>query len=184
MIRFTKQSAFFDETSKAGILLIEGTCLSTDTKPTAGTASGSVMTEVDTGDVYIFNEDAGTWVKQFSLQSSGGGGGGGADVMVVEFEYNTTGNNPVFTSKTAAADVVAAFQAGSSVVFRIPGSADYGVMEFDAAMIGYTPAQEYYGSEYDAGLWIIENSNMTGGNFINPLVIDANGYIEGQIYID
>lgn len=146
-------------------------------------ANGSIITESNTGDVYVLDALTPEWNKMFSLQG-GGGGGGGADVMVVEFEYNATGANPVFTSNTAAADVVAAFQSGSTVVFHIPGSADYGVKEFDAAMIGYTPAQEYYGTDYDAEIWIIESSNMTGGNLITPLVIDANGYIEGQIYID
>lgn len=44
---------------------VEGSCLHDDVKP-LGVAVGSIMTEVDTGDVYFFNGS--TWVKQFSLQ--------------------------------------------------------------------------------------------------------------------
>lgn len=44
---------------------------STETKPTTGLGFGSSFTEVDTGDVYMFNENASAgeeWVKEFSLQ--------------------------------------------------------------------------------------------------------------------
>lgn len=41
---------------------------SDETKPTNGVTMGSTFTEVDTGDVYLFNETSGEWVKQFSLQ--------------------------------------------------------------------------------------------------------------------
>lgn len=44
---------------------IEGGCMSTDEKP-LDCAVGSIMVEVDTGDVYFFNGTA--WVKQFSFQ--------------------------------------------------------------------------------------------------------------------
>ena len=37
--------------------------LSTDDKPTAGVATGSEFLEVDTGDVYAFDEVGGTWAK-------------------------------------------------------------------------------------------------------------------------
>lgn len=42
-----------------------------DTKPTGNLVSGSSFVEVDTGDVYMYNEDAAAgseWVKEFSLQ--------------------------------------------------------------------------------------------------------------------
>lgn len=45
---------------------IEAACLSTDSKPTEGIATGSLCIEVDTGDVYLMGN--GSWVKQFSLQ--------------------------------------------------------------------------------------------------------------------
>ena len=50
---------------------IEAAGLSTDTKPVEGIITGSMFTEVDTGKVYLFNEDAAAgseWVEQFSLQ--------------------------------------------------------------------------------------------------------------------
>lgn len=38
--------------------------LSRDDKPTAGIVTGSKFTEVDTGDVYLFDEtSSGTWTK-------------------------------------------------------------------------------------------------------------------------
>lgn len=41
---------------------------SSETKPTADVATGSSFLEVDTGDVYLFDESNTEWVKQFSLQ--------------------------------------------------------------------------------------------------------------------
>lgn len=46
-----------------GKVLTESACLSTDTKPTTGIANGSCLIEMDTGNIYMFNEAAGTWVK-------------------------------------------------------------------------------------------------------------------------
>ena len=46
-------------------------CLSTDTKPTDGVATGSIAIEVDTGIVYFYDEDGEEgeeWVAQFSFQ--------------------------------------------------------------------------------------------------------------------
>lgn len=42
--------------------------LSTDSKPTDGVRNGSIFVEIDTGDVYFFNEAGPAWVKQFSFQ--------------------------------------------------------------------------------------------------------------------
>lgn len=41
---------------------------SDELKPTNGVAMGSTFTEVDTGDIFLFNETTGEWVNQFSLQ--------------------------------------------------------------------------------------------------------------------
>lgn len=47
-----------------GLVYIEGACLSSDTKPTAGIVTGSKFTEADTGDVYMFAEgDSPAWNK-------------------------------------------------------------------------------------------------------------------------
>lgn len=37
--------------------------LSTDTKPTANLATGSFFLEIDTCDVYYFNEESSEWIK-------------------------------------------------------------------------------------------------------------------------
>ena len=65
MIRKTMERQF-DEDSK----YIEISCLSTDTKPTTGIITGSLALEVDTGDVYAFDEVGAEWNKICSL---GGG---------------------------------------------------------------------------------------------------------------
>lgn len=41
--------------------------LSTDTKPTEGVVTGSLFLEVDTGDVYAFDEVGGDWNQIASL---------------------------------------------------------------------------------------------------------------------
>lgn len=42
---------------------IEASGLSTDTKPTSGIITGSTFLEVNTGDVYVYDEVAGMWNK-------------------------------------------------------------------------------------------------------------------------
>jgi hypothetical protein len=42
---------------------------SDDTKPTNDVPMGSICVEVDTGNVFFFNETSGEWVEQFSFQS-------------------------------------------------------------------------------------------------------------------
>ena len=41
---------------------INGSCLSLDTKPTTGIVNGSVLTEMDTGTVYMFDQEHSTWI--------------------------------------------------------------------------------------------------------------------------
>lgn len=43
--------------------IIEIACESTDTKPTADIATGSLALEVDTGDIYAFSEKTTAWNK-------------------------------------------------------------------------------------------------------------------------
>lgn len=58
---------------------LEGFCLSTDTKPvstdTTIIANGSKLTEIDTTDVYLYNEDDDEWVKFAVVEDNNGGGG-------------------------------------------------------------------------------------------------------------
>ena len=57
----------FDENKK----YVELACLSTDSKPTGGMVTGSLALEVNTGDVYAYDETSdGTWNKIAEL---GGG---------------------------------------------------------------------------------------------------------------
>ena len=57
----------FDGTKK----YVELSCLSSDSKPTGGMVTGSLALEVNTGDVYAYDETSdGTWYKIAEL---GGG---------------------------------------------------------------------------------------------------------------
>lgn len=108
----------YDKSIQNGKHLAKGFCLSTDTKPTNQIANGSTLTEVDTGDVYIFNEEEEEWVKQFSLQSIGGGGGGSSEIFWVMISVEE--GPPVF-DKTYS-EILAAYNAGQLVLGRIEGS--------------------------------------------------------------
>ena len=50
---------------------IEIACLSTDSKPTANVCTGSLTLEVDTGDVYAFDEHGAEWDKVAALGGDG-----------------------------------------------------------------------------------------------------------------
>lgn len=68
MVRFLDGKSFGEKNaSGVGVGYAEIACISTDTKPTAGFATGSICVEVDTGKVYFFEEPS-TWVEQFSFQ--------------------------------------------------------------------------------------------------------------------
>lgn len=45
------------------VMYIEAAGLSTDEKPTAKVATGSTFQEVDTGDVFFFDEESQTWIQ-------------------------------------------------------------------------------------------------------------------------
>lgn len=58
--------------------LVELACTSSDTKPTEF-MNGSMCIEVDTGDIYIFDEENNDWNK---IGSSSGGGDDSSDEAV------------------------------------------------------------------------------------------------------
>lgn len=49
------------------IQYIEGFCNSDDNKPTSGIATGSMLCEANTGDVYMYDEETESWVKRTTL---------------------------------------------------------------------------------------------------------------------
>ena len=64
-------SDFVTTENGRAVNMMEVLCTSGDTKPTDGVATGSIAVEVDTGNVFFFNEDANEgeeWVQQFSFQ--------------------------------------------------------------------------------------------------------------------
>jgi hypothetical protein len=67
MVRILKDEKFQD-----GKHYIEGACVHDDSKPTSGIVTGSIMLEVDTGDVFAFEEgDSPAWNKIAALGGSG-----------------------------------------------------------------------------------------------------------------
>jgi hypothetical protein len=58
-------------TLEDGSFLIEAAGLSTDTKPTRNISTGSIATETNTGDVYMYNESSAAWAKICALGGSG-----------------------------------------------------------------------------------------------------------------
>lgn len=149
---------------------------SLDDKPTDGVYQGSSFTELDTGDVYMYESESG-WTKQFSLQGGGGGGGGGgASGMVVEFEFVDAGDyDKYMKSETLADDVLAVYLAGGSVVFHFPTAEGGWSQEKYASLVGYDP------DEYSYSPFIID-SNASGS--FNGSSVDQSGYIKFTIYVD
>ena len=68
MVRITK-SEVLEYSEETYVRYIEASGLSTDTKPTNGIATGSLFLEVDTGDVYAYDEES-DWMQIATL---GGG---------------------------------------------------------------------------------------------------------------
>ena len=81
MFTVVKSSQYTNNT-----VLINGACLSTDSKPTTGIANGSMCLEIDTGKLYAYNEDDGEWVEQ---PGAGGGGGSGNGTGIASLILNT-----------------------------------------------------------------------------------------------
>ena len=68
MIRKLVQEKYNAETD-----YIEISCLSTDTKPVGGIVTGSLAMEVDTGDIYAYNEEGTSGSEWCKIASLGGG---------------------------------------------------------------------------------------------------------------
>lgn len=69
MLRITKQKEVQNYPSLDAVTYIEGFCHSTDTKPMDRIATGSNIIEVDTGDVYFFDEETSAWSVMLSLKA-------------------------------------------------------------------------------------------------------------------
>lgn len=63
--------------SKVNKEIIEYCGLSTDEKPNGLIVTGSTFLEIDTGDLYIYNEETAEWVQFINIKDAAGGGGGG-----------------------------------------------------------------------------------------------------------
>ena len=57
---FTERKSIYVGNEK---VLVQATCMESDTKPTDGIANGSLCLEMDTGKWYGFDEDSSDWVE-------------------------------------------------------------------------------------------------------------------------
>ena len=56
------------EYTSINLCYVEISCNSSDTKPTEDISTGSLCIEVDTGDVYLFDEETSGWNKMCSIK--------------------------------------------------------------------------------------------------------------------
>lgn len=124
MLSVTKRVQYSETTQ-----LIEAVCLSTDTKPTTGIANGSTIVEINTGKVYMFDEEGGEWDE---IGSSGGGGGGGSSDFSMAEVTITTGTteiygsvpfvfgNPIEPTESDCTNAVALWTDMNEEFFRVP----------------------------------------------------------------
>lgn len=68
MLRITKSMEVQNLPSLDAVIYLEGFCLSSDEKPTERIATGSNIIEVDTGNVYFFDEVTSTWNFTLSIK--------------------------------------------------------------------------------------------------------------------
>lgn len=59
----TKNATLIEVKDGAALYAAELYGASTDSKPTVGLANGSIFVEVDTGNIYLFNEAEASWTK-------------------------------------------------------------------------------------------------------------------------
>lgn len=72
MLRITNEKEVQNLPSLNAVRYIEGFCTSLDAKPTERIATGSNLIEVDTGNVFFFDEEAATWSALLILQNTQG----------------------------------------------------------------------------------------------------------------
>ena len=102
------KSEFFGFDNGNSVQRIIGFCESTETKPTTNIRNGSKLTELDTGDVYFFDEDSG-WEK-VNVGEGGSSGSGGVLVVNVVTENETSVLDKNYN------EIVAALEAGNVVM--------------------------------------------------------------------
>lgn len=128
---------------------------STESKQTAGIVTGSRYTEVDTGDVYLFNETASEWVKQ---PAQGGGTGVGRFVVTFSFDEATE----TWSADKTFAECVAAWEAGQTMWAL---NSDLGAMVALATVVAEGGEPSFF------GFYIADAESNT----ISGYSIDADG---------
>ena len=141
--------------------LIESVCLSTDTKPTDGIANGSKCTEMDTGDIYMFDEAGGEWIKL------GSGGGGDAEVWLA----GDTGESGMFTLSNVG-DI-------NHMEELFVNGENYQVFANSQALPYYTPSTMGGGA-----VWKDNATEQTSTTLLSIEQLENDGYSAVLFYVD
>ena len=70
MVRYSEKEMRGFDANGNPVFYGEGSCESTDTKPTDRVATGSIITEVDTKKVFFYSEETEEWVEQVTFPQS------------------------------------------------------------------------------------------------------------------
>jgi len=70
MVILSSKTISVQDTANGKVLVsyYELACDSSESKPTAYVADGSICTETNTGDVYMFNAKTSAWIKMFGIK--------------------------------------------------------------------------------------------------------------------
>lgn len=121
---------------------------SSDTKPIEGICNGSCFVEVDTGEIFLWDEEQNDWIEQFSIK------GGGSNYT--ELLNGTVAN--IFTNMTQArrAELATALGAGNASA----------LITVDAQAMGFGTITEYIVADswFNASAASINSESSTANN--------------------
>lgn len=146
MVRILKRVAAADGSGKE---YIEAAALSTDSKPTDGIITGSVIDEVDTGKRFEFDETGEAWVEQPAK-------GGGAEV-----EALTVTQNDIYIAQEG--------KAYSPVTVNVPNTyaaGDEGKVVSNGALVNQSSSSVTENGTVDTTLINSLNVNVNGSSWV------------------
>ena len=139
---------------------------STETKPTANVADGSIFTETDTGDVYIYNAKGAEWNKMFGL--SGGGAGQNKKSVI-------TGTLATFADDFAELFGVSTYLESLGVVLDFKRNNVSAVLKIDGTVLGV-------GTYYFNLVCDPDPGNESGYIFAQVFIWDAGVLQNGALF--
>lgn len=148
-----------------------GYCMKADTKPTTGVQNGDKILEMDTGKVFIFDEEGAAWYEQ---PSSGGGGGG---LPENAFIVTITDAGEGLTCDKTYEEMSAAYSDGKIPYLKyVDSEGEYPVIEY-----AFTSVYDVEASE-EAGVGIAKSAvfyNFVAGQ--NEASLNVSAYM---VYTD